>query len=179
MVKASACNAGDPGSIPGSGRCPGEGNGNPLRTLAWKIPGTEEPGRLQCTGCKESDTTEQLHFLLCYLYQRPYKWVFYIWMRLYFYLFVFRYCFWNILLLLIILITSVPLSFLPSWLLTFTKMKLKCYHSCLYWFRNPRMKVMMLIRNQLGSTYEMRMTPLFPRQHNSPKRKGGNERVIS
>ena len=148
-------------------------------TLAWKIPGTEEPGRLQCTGCKESDTTEQLHFLLCYLYQRPYKWVFYIWMRLYFYLFVFRYCFWNILLLLIILITSVPLSFLPSWLLTFTKMKLKCYHSCLYWFRNPRMKVMMLIRNQLGSTYEMRMTPLFPRQHNSPKRKGGNERVIS
>ena len=27
--KASACNAGDLGSIPGSGRCPGEGNGNP------------------------------------------------------------------------------------------------------------------------------------------------------
>ena len=31
MVKASAYNAGDPGSIPGSGRCPGEGNGNPLQ----------------------------------------------------------------------------------------------------------------------------------------------------
>ena len=30
-VKASACNAGDPGSIPGSGRSPGEGNGNPLQ----------------------------------------------------------------------------------------------------------------------------------------------------
>ena len=28
--KASACNAGDPGSIPGSGRSPGEGNSNPL-----------------------------------------------------------------------------------------------------------------------------------------------------
>ena len=28
--KASACNAGDPGSIPGSERSPGEGNGNPL-----------------------------------------------------------------------------------------------------------------------------------------------------
>ena len=28
--KASAYNAGDPGSIPGSGRSPGEGNGNPL-----------------------------------------------------------------------------------------------------------------------------------------------------
>ena len=28
--KASACNAGDPASIPESGRSPGEGNGNPL-----------------------------------------------------------------------------------------------------------------------------------------------------
>ena len=28
--KASACNVGDPGSIPGSGRSPGERNGNPL-----------------------------------------------------------------------------------------------------------------------------------------------------
>ena len=27
----SACNAGDPGSIPGLGRSPGEGNGNPLQ----------------------------------------------------------------------------------------------------------------------------------------------------
>ena len=31
MVKASACNAGDPGSIPGLGRSPEEGNGNPLQ----------------------------------------------------------------------------------------------------------------------------------------------------
>ena len=29
--KASACNVGDLGSIPGSGRSPGEGNGNPLQ----------------------------------------------------------------------------------------------------------------------------------------------------
>ena len=29
--KASACNAGDPGLIPGLGRSPGEGNGNPLQ----------------------------------------------------------------------------------------------------------------------------------------------------
>ena len=29
-VKASACNVGDLGSIPGSGRSPGEGNGHPL-----------------------------------------------------------------------------------------------------------------------------------------------------
>ena len=30
-IKVSACNAGDPGSVPGSGRSPGEGNGNPLQ----------------------------------------------------------------------------------------------------------------------------------------------------
>ena len=30
-VKASACNVGDPGPIPGLGRSPGEGNGNPLQ----------------------------------------------------------------------------------------------------------------------------------------------------
>ena len=30
--------------------------------LAWKIPWTEEPGRLQSMGHKESDTTERLHF---------------------------------------------------------------------------------------------------------------------
>ena len=29
--KESACHAGDPGSIPGLGRYPGEGNGNPLQ----------------------------------------------------------------------------------------------------------------------------------------------------
>ena len=29
--KESACNAGDPSSIPGSGRSPGEANGNPLQ----------------------------------------------------------------------------------------------------------------------------------------------------
>ena len=31
-------------------------------TLAWKIPLTEEPGRLQSMGSLESDTTERLHF---------------------------------------------------------------------------------------------------------------------
>ena len=31
VSKESACSAGDPGSIPGSGRSPGEGNGNPLQ----------------------------------------------------------------------------------------------------------------------------------------------------
>ena len=36
--KVSTRNAGDLGSIPWSRRSPGEGNGNPLRTLALKIP---------------------------------------------------------------------------------------------------------------------------------------------
>ena len=34
--KESACNAGDAGLITGSGRCPGEGNGNPLQFLPGK-----------------------------------------------------------------------------------------------------------------------------------------------
>ena len=45
--KASTYNAGDLGLIPGSGRSPGEGNGN--RIHAWRIPWTEEPGGLQST----------------------------------------------------------------------------------------------------------------------------------
>ena len=48
--KESVCNAGDPGSIPGSGRSPGVRNGNPLHILAWRIPRTEKPGGLQSTG---------------------------------------------------------------------------------------------------------------------------------
>ena len=30
--------------------CSGEGNGNPLQYLAWRIPGTSEPGGLLCMG---------------------------------------------------------------------------------------------------------------------------------
>ena len=37
-AKASACNAGDQGSIPGSGRSPGEGNGNPLQYSCLENP---------------------------------------------------------------------------------------------------------------------------------------------
>ena len=48
--KASAYNAGDPGSIPESGRSPGEGNGTPIQYFAWKMPWTEEPDRLQYMG---------------------------------------------------------------------------------------------------------------------------------
>ena len=37
-VKASACNAGGPGLIPGSGRSPEEGNGNPLQYSCLETP---------------------------------------------------------------------------------------------------------------------------------------------
>ena len=46
---ASAYNAGDPHSIPGSGRSPGEGNGNPLQYSCLENL-IEEPGRLQSIG---------------------------------------------------------------------------------------------------------------------------------
>ena len=48
--KAFVYNAGDLDSIPGSGRSPGEGNGNPLWYSCWRIPWTEEPGGLQSMG---------------------------------------------------------------------------------------------------------------------------------
>ena len=88
--KESSCNAGDPGSIlglgrspgegigyklqyawtslvaqtvknlpkmwdsiPGLGRCPGGGHGNPAGVLAWRIPWTKEPGRLQSMGSQK------------------------------------------------------------------------------------------------------------------------------
>ena len=59
--EASACNAGDPASIPGSGRCLGKGNGNPLQ-YSW--PG-EPHGQRSLAGYslwshKESDTTERV-----------------------------------------------------------------------------------------------------------------------
>ena len=60
MVKNLPANVGDMGSIPGSGRFPGEGNDNPLQHSCWQIPRTEEPGGLQSMGCKQLDMTEQL-----------------------------------------------------------------------------------------------------------------------
>ena len=48
--KKSACSAGNMGSIPESGRSPGEGNGNPLQCSCLGNPWTEEPGGLQSLG---------------------------------------------------------------------------------------------------------------------------------
>ena len=41
------CNAGDPGSIPGLRRSPGEGNGYPLLSVSLPEEWAEEPGELQ------------------------------------------------------------------------------------------------------------------------------------
>ena len=49
--KESACNAGDPGSVPGSGRSPGEGNGNPLQYSCLENSiDREDPGMIQSMG---------------------------------------------------------------------------------------------------------------------------------
>ena len=59
-----------PGSIPGLGRSPGEGNGNPLQYLAWKISWTEEPGGLQSMGSQRvgHNWATNTH-LLCVIYK--------------------------------------------------------------------------------------------------------------
>ena len=53
MVKnlpASTGDTGDMDSIPGSGRSPREGHGNPLQYLAWRILMNRKPGGLQSRG---------------------------------------------------------------------------------------------------------------------------------
>ena len=58
--KASVYNVGDPGSIPGSGRSAGEGNGNPFQYYCLENP--VDRGAWQATvhgGRKESDTSER------------------------------------------------------------------------------------------------------------------------
>ena len=66
VVKNPSANAGDPGdrdSIPGLGRSPRGGNiGNHSSILAWKIPGTVEPGGLQSMG---SQSWTQLNMHVC------------------------------------------------------------------------------------------------------------------
>ena len=55
MVKNSPANVGDvrdTGSIPGLGRFPGEGNGNPL--LAWEIPWADESAGLKSIGLQRA-----------------------------------------------------------------------------------------------------------------------------
>ena len=58
--KESIYNTGDPGLIPVLGRFPGGGHGTHSSIFAWRIPWTEEPGRLQSMGFAKSDTTGRL-----------------------------------------------------------------------------------------------------------------------
>ena len=61
--KASVCNAGDPGSVPGSGRSPGEGNGNPLQFSCLENPMDRSLVGYSPWGRKESNTTKQLYLV--------------------------------------------------------------------------------------------------------------------
>ena len=56
-LKKAACNAEDTVSLPGSGRSPGKGNGNPLQYSCLGNPRTEEPVGLWTLGSQELDTT--------------------------------------------------------------------------------------------------------------------------
>ena len=69
MVKESAYNAGNPCSVPGLGRSPGEGNGNPLQYSGLGNPWTEETGGLQSMALLRVRhnlvTKQQQQILLC------------------------------------------------------------------------------------------------------------------
>ena len=59
--KEFACNAGDLGSIPGLGKSPGRGHGNPLQYFCLENPhGQRSLAGYSPWDCKELDTTERL-----------------------------------------------------------------------------------------------------------------------
>ena len=60
MVKKSACIAGDPGSIPGSGSSPGEGYGNPLQYSCLENSMDRGAWQAMAHRVAELDMTEQL-----------------------------------------------------------------------------------------------------------------------
>ena len=61
MAKEPPANVGNTGSISGLGRFPGEGNGNPLHILAWKIPWTGAWWTTAHGVAKELETTSLLN----------------------------------------------------------------------------------------------------------------------
>ena len=70
VVKKLPANAGDSGYVPGWGRSPGGGDGNPSSVLAWRIPWMEEPGRLPSEGLKSVEhklASDHAHTTLLFL----------------------------------------------------------------------------------------------------------------
>ena len=70
-LPTSAGDARDTHSIPGWGRSPAGGNGNPLQ-YSWRIPWTEEPGRLQSIGSQrvghDWSVLACIYFWLCWVF---------------------------------------------------------------------------------------------------------------
>ena len=67
LVEGLLINAGDPGSIPGSGRPPGEGNGNPLQYSCLGNPMHREAWWATVHGTRLSDFTCRTDSLRCTL----------------------------------------------------------------------------------------------------------------
>ena len=76
--KASACNVGDPGSIAGLGRSPGEGNGNPLQYSCLK--NSMNGGPWWATVCGSAKSWTRLRDFTSHIALRVYV---YIWKLLY------------------------------------------------------------------------------------------------
>ena len=71
--KESACNAGNPSSIPGSGRSPGEGNGNPLQYSCLENP--TDRGAWWVTVHIISSVLLRKPFLLSHVSLQPLPWI--------------------------------------------------------------------------------------------------------
>ena len=70
--KESACSVGDPGSIPGSGRSPGEGNGNPLQYSCLENP--MDRGAWQATVHEAAKSCSRLNNFTHFNFTNLYSW---------------------------------------------------------------------------------------------------------
>ena len=66
--EGSACSAGDPGSIPGSGRSPGEGNGYPLQYFCLENPMHRGAWQVTVPGVAETELSDLTHRAVCLLF---------------------------------------------------------------------------------------------------------------
>ena len=74
MVKPSAYNAGDPGSVPGSGRSAGEGNGNPLQYSCLENPMDRGTSSLQSMGSQRVGHDWVTSLSICWLWVGSIVW---------------------------------------------------------------------------------------------------------